>query len=87
MFYHIYTSQKALKEPIKVEISTTLIQNFKDYYKNKQNDDFVYNVKQTKELILLPKYVSSLGTDEFYLPGSLMPLFPEDNLDFLKTYD
>lgn len=86
MFYHIFTSHKNLNQPIKVKIKSTILQSFKEFIKDKQNDGSVKTLKAEKELVLLPKYKASLKSTEFYLPQTLLPIFSNDESSEIKTY-
>lgn len=65
LFYHIFTSHQNLNQPIKVKIKSTILQTFKEFIKDKQNDGTVKTLKAEKELVLLPKYKAALKSSEF----------------------
>lgn len=86
-FYYIYTGLKALIQPVSVEIYAGILQSFKDFLKNQQNDGEVKFNKNSQSYVLLPKYNSNLKPGEFCLPQTLLPVFPEETLSELRTYE
>ena len=83
-FFHIYTSQASLKDPISVTIHSTYFSTFKDYLKEEQKDNInVY--KQSKKLVLLPIYSQKLKPKQYSVPKSMTPIF-DDHDDTLHIY-
>lgn len=77
LFYHIFTGIKSLKSPVKISIQSNFIETFRDFLKEKQNKGEVRIKNLSKDFILLPRYSQKLKSDEFSLPKSILPLFPE----------
>ena len=76
-----------MKTPVKVEVHTKLLQSFKEFIKDQKKDEEVKINKKVKELILLPRYDKNLKAGEFYFPQTLLPIFPEEEMGDLKTYE
>jgi hypothetical protein len=86
MFYHILTGIKGLKAPVKVSFTTTLVQGFREYLKDQNNDGEVKQKSISRQLVLLPKYNPKLTEDQFSIPHALTPLFNEQSMSQLKSY-
>ena len=79
---------KSLKGPVKVIIKSKVMQSFKEYLSNHQNDNDVKFGEISKELVLLPKYWDNLNHNEFSLPPILTPVFAEHaKTNDLRAYE
>lgn len=88
LFYHLYTSIKTLKDPVEVTFESKSVESFKNFLRNRQNSGEVKVSESSKTLILLPKYNPDLRHDEFCVPNSMLPIFPEHSKSLnLRTYE
>lgn len=62
------------------------MQGFREYLKDQNNDGEVKQKYVSKQLVLLPIYDSNLNEDQFSIPQALTPLFNEQSMSQLKSY-
>lgn len=62
------------------------MQGFREYLKDQNNDGEVKQKYASKQLVLLPIYDPKLNDDQFSIPQGLTPLFNEQSMSQLKSY-